>query len=116
MSPGRPLFYRRDRKSGGRWRCGSQPREPGNLRVARIVSARRRLPVDVRQIVVNGLTIRGSVEGHSQPRTMIPRLVDLYEKGMFPIDKLIVEFPLAQINLALKAARAKDIVKPVIVF
>ena len=75
-----------------------------------------RLPVDVRQIVVNGLTIRGSVEGDSQPRSMIPRLVDLYEKGMFPIDKLIVEFPLPQINLALKAARVGDIVKPVIVF
>ena len=36
-----------------------------------------------------GITITMVVEGDSVPSSFIPKLVDLYERGHFPFDKLV---------------------------
>jgi aryl-alcohol dehydrogenase len=61
-----------------------------------------------------GLTIRGIVEGDSEPQTFIPYLLALHEQGKFPFDKLITTMPLAQINEAIEAQHRGEILKAVL--
>jgi aryl-alcohol dehydrogenase len=61
-----------------------------------------------------GLTIRGIVEGDSDPKTFIPYLLDLHSQGKFPFDKLITTMPLDQINEAVAALHRGDILKAVL--
>jgi aryl-alcohol dehydrogenase len=73
-----------------------------------------RLPLDVRYLVRNGINIRGVVEGDSQPEVFLPRLIRLFEAGQFPIDRLIREYPFREINEALAASSACEVIKPVL--
>lgn len=61
-----------------------------------------------------GLTIRGIVEGDSEPQTFIPYLLALHEQGKFPFDKLITTMPLAEINDAIEAQHRGEILKAVL--
>jgi len=61
-----------------------------------------------------GLTIRGIIEGDSDPQTFIPYLLDLHAQGKFPFDKLITTMPLDQINEAVAAQLRGDILKVVL--
>lgn len=61
-----------------------------------------------------GLTIRGIVEGDSDPKTFIPYLYDLYCQGKFPFDKLITTMPLSEINNAIEAQHRGEAVKVVL--
>jgi aryl-alcohol dehydrogenase len=61
-----------------------------------------------------GLTIRGIVEGDSDPQTFIPYLLDLHRQGKFPFDKLITTMPLAQINEAVAAQHRGEVLKAVL--
>jgi aryl-alcohol dehydrogenase len=61
-----------------------------------------------------GLTVRGIVEGDSDPQKFIPYLLALHGQGKFPFDKLITTMPLAQINEAVEAQHRGDILKAVL--
>jgi aryl-alcohol dehydrogenase len=61
-----------------------------------------------------GLTIRGIVEGDSDPQTFIPYLLALHHQGKFPFDKLITTMPLAQINEAVEAQHRGEVLKAVL--
>lgn len=66
------------------------------------------------QVPLLGITIRGIVEGDSDPKTFIPYLADLHSKGQFPFDKLITTMPLSEINEATAAQHRGDVVKVVL--
>jgi len=55
---------------------------------------------DVNNLLLGGRSIRGIVEGDSVPQVFIPQLVQLYQQGRFPFDKLVKFYPLDQINQA----------------
>ena len=40
-------------------------------------------------VLQGGRTVRGVVQGDSRPREFIPRLVDLFMEGRFPLDRLV---------------------------
>jgi aryl-alcohol dehydrogenase len=61
-----------------------------------------------------GLTVRGIVEGDSNPKTFIPYLLDLHAKGKFPFDKLISIWPMSQINEAVQAQHRGEAIKIVL--
>jgi aryl-alcohol dehydrogenase len=61
-----------------------------------------------------GLTIRGIVEGDSDPQTFIPYLLALHQEGKFPFDKLITTMPLSQINEAVEAQNRGEVLKAVL--
>lgn len=73
------------------------------------------LTVALRQKQARGLTFSGIVEGDSDPDTFIPDLIELYEKGEFPFDKLITVMPFEQINHAIEAQASGEAVKVVLV-
>ena len=52
------------------------------------------------QNILNGRTIKGIVEGDSNPDVFIPQLLELHTQGRFPFDRLITFYDLDQINEA----------------
>lgn len=52
--------------------------------------------------MAEGKSLVGVIEGDAVPALFIPRLVQLYKQGKFPIDKLIARYPLADINPGLR--------------
>lgn len=61
-------------------------------------------------------TIKGVVEGNSNPAEFIPRLAQLNADGQFPFDELITTYRLADINEAERASHDGEVIKPVFVF
>jgi aryl-alcohol dehydrogenase len=71
-------------------------------------------PIDVNGLLSTGRIVRGVVEGHSVPQVFIPKLIDLWRAGRFPIDRLIRTYDFDEINEAGEAALAGEVVKPVL--
>ena len=69
---------------------------------------------DMNTILVGGRTIRGIVEGDSVPQVFLPQLVELWERGLFPIDRIIAPYDFDQIDRAAHDAEAGRVVKPVL--
>lgn len=72
-------------------------------------------PLPVGLIMGRGLTVRGVVEGDSEPHTFIPRLVDLVAAGELPLDRLVTRFAFEDFATAWSAARTGRVIKPVLV-
>jgi aryl-alcohol dehydrogenase len=75
-----------------------------------------KLPFDARLLVLNGLTVTGVVEGNSEPDIFIPQLVSLHERGLLPVERMVVHFPFEQINEAMEASASSQVLKPVLLF
>ena len=66
--------------------------------------------------MLDGRRIVGVSEGDSDPQRFLPQLVELYEKGQLPIDRLIRHYPFEDIERAAADARSGATIKPVLVF
>lgn len=88
-------------------------RERGTLALLGLGALTADLPVAA--IMGKGLTLRGVVEGDSEPQTFIPRLVELHRRGELPLDKLVSRYPFDDFDRAWVAAKAADVVKPVLI-
>ncbi|MFI6642564.1 NAD(P)-dependent alcohol dehydrogenase [Streptomyces sp. NPDC050504] len=64
--------------------------------------------------LLKGRTVTGSVMGHQAPGVLIPRLLDLYGQGRFPLDRLVTTYPLADINRAIADVKNGTAVKAVL--
>ena len=72
--------------------------------------------VDAVDLLQNGKTIRGSIEGDSDPQVMIPQLVAANRSGAFDVDALLQRYAFEDINRAAEEALAGLVVKPVLVW
>jgi aryl-alcohol dehydrogenase len=70
----------------------------------------------VLHLMMGGRRLQGIVEGDSVPALFIPKLIDLYRRGLFPFDRLIRFYPFAQIGEAIEASRTGTAIKPVLRF
>lgn len=73
-------------------------------------------PLDVQHVLTGGRTVRGIIEGDANPDIFLPKLVDLFMKGKFPIDRLVTFYPFARINDAIADALDGKVVKPILRF
>jgi aryl-alcohol dehydrogenase len=71
---------------------------------------------EIGQSLIKGWTFRTIIQGSSVPQVFIPRLVELWQQGRFPFDRLIANYELADINTAFNDSANGSTVKPVIVF
>jgi len=71
---------------------------------------------DINSLLLGGRTIRGIVEGDSVPQVFIPQLVQLYQQGRFPFDKLVKFYSLDQINQAAEDSTSGVTLKPILRF
>lgn len=69
---------------------------------------------DVNGVMTTGKTILGIIEGDSVPDLFIPSLVELYQQGRFPFDKLVKFYSLDQINQAAEDSEKGVTIKPIV--
>ena len=72
--------------------------------------------IDLSTTLGRGVTISFILEGDSVPHLFIPELIELWRVGAFPFDRLIKEYPFAEINTAFDDSERGDTLKPVVVF
>ena len=69
---------------------------------------------DMNSILVFGRTIRGIVEGDSVPSVFLPRLIELWRQGRFPVERFMTFYDFDQIERAARDAEAGEVIKPVL--
>jgi aryl-alcohol dehydrogenase len=68
----------------------------------------------VMDILQNGRTIRGCIQGDSVPDQFIPRLIELYRVGNLPIERIVTFYDFADINQAIADSLAGKTIKPLL--
>ncbi|QLG63889.1 NAD(P)-dependent alcohol dehydrogenase [Halorarum salinum] len=69
---------------------------------------------DVNDLILNGRTITGIVEGDADPQQFIPDLVELHRQGKFPFDELVTYYDFDEIERAVEDSESGDAIKPVL--
>lgn len=72
------------------------------------------IPGDLLNLLTFGHTIKGIIEGDSDPDEFIPELMSLYRQGRLPFDRLIRTYPLHDINQAIADQFRGECVKAVL--
>jgi aryl-alcohol dehydrogenase len=62
------------------------------------------------------VTLKGVTEGASNPQTFIPKLVQYYNEGRLPVDKLIDLYKFEDIEKAFEDSHSGKTVKPILVY
>jgi aryl-alcohol dehydrogenase len=66
--------------------------------------------------LVKGWTFKTIVQGSSVPQVFIPKLIELWRDGRFPMEKLMRNYALSDINQGFADSAAGTTIKPVVVF
>jgi aryl-alcohol dehydrogenase len=72
--------------------------------------------LDVNQMLALGSTLRGIVEGESVPDVFLPRLIELWRQGRFPVDRIMTHYDFDAIDRAARDAEEGRVIKPVLRF
>jgi aryl-alcohol dehydrogenase len=56
----------------------------------------------------------GIIQGDAVPQHFIPELIELYQAGEFPFDRLVKFYEFSDINRAIADAKKGDTIKPVL--
>lgn len=64
--------------------------------------------------LLNGRTIRGVIQGDSDPRAFLPRLVELHESGQLPLERMVRHYRFDDIEEAVRDMSDGTTVKPVL--
>ncbi|NMG53807.1 NAD(P)-dependent alcohol dehydrogenase [Aromatoleum aromaticum] len=82
---------------------------------AAIVGVTPEMNIDVHNdLMAEGKSMIGVIEGDSVPRVFIPKLVEFFKAGKFPFDKLVKFYRFDQINQAFEDSANGIAVKPVL--
>ena len=73
------------------------------------------LPGEVNTLMTFGQSIRGIIEGDSDPDVFLPELIEHFKAGRLPFDRLIKTYPLSEINQAVTDQHHGDCVKVVLI-
>jgi aryl-alcohol dehydrogenase len=84
----------------------------GTLALLGLGAMTAELPVTL--IMAKGLTIRGVVEGDSDPQVFVPQLAQLYLRGELPLDRLVSTYAFEDFDRAWAAAKSGAVIKPVL--
>jgi aryl-alcohol dehydrogenase len=71
------------------------------------------LQLNMSTVFMQGLSVRGILQGDSVPHKFIPQLVDLFLAGRFPFDRFLARYDFSQINQAIADQASGKVVKPV---
>jgi len=67
-------------------------------------------------LLLKGRSLRGSMGGHINPTVFIPRLLDLHRQGRFPVERLVRNYPFAELATAIADSHSGATIKPVLTF
>ena len=64
-----------------------------------------------------GKSLRGVTQGDAESKTFIPKLIELWQQGQFPFDKIITQYHgIDSLETAAQAMSRGEVVKPVVIF
>ena len=72
------------------------------------------MPGDLGAVLTFGQTVRGIIEGDSDPDVFLPELIGHWRAGRLPLEKLVKTFRFPEINAAIAAQHHGDCVKVVL--
>lgn len=82
---------------------------------AAIVGVTPEMNIDVHNdLMAEGKSMIGVIEGDSVPRVFIPKLIEFYKAGKFPFDKLIKFYGFDQISTAFEDSANGSAIKPIL--
>lgn len=82
---------------------------------AAIVGVTPEMKIDVHNdLMAEGKSMIGVIEGDSVPRVFIPKLIEFYRAGQFPFDKLVRFYPFDQIDEAFEDSANGTTIKPIL--
>lgn len=87
----------------------------GTLGVVGITPPDASLPGNMSQAMSLGHTVKGIIEGDSDPKTFIPQMLAYHRAGKLPFDKMIKTYPMSQINEAIAEQHAGGCIKAVLI-
>ncbi|WP_126173547.1 NAD(P)-dependent alcohol dehydrogenase [Altericroceibacterium xinjiangense] len=88
----------------------------GNRGVAGFVTRPRgEWTPDMMDMLAGGKTLTGILGGSANPRLFIPKLIDFWRQGRFPLEKLIARYSFKDFDQAWDDCEAARVVKPVLV-
>jgi S-(hydroxymethyl)glutathione dehydrogenase/alcohol dehydrogenase len=91
-------------------------RRGGTTTAVGIAAAGSEMAIDAGELVYMEKTLRGSYYGSTRPQVDMPRLLQLYQAGKLPIDRLISRrYPLEQVNEAYDALIAGEVARSVLI-
>ena len=70
---------------------------------------------DANDLILTGRRIVGAVEGDSIVKLFIPRLIELWQQGRFPFDRLVKEYAFEDLNQAFADMHDGKTIKPIVV-
>jgi aryl-alcohol dehydrogenase len=65
-------------------------------------------------LLMNGRTVKGVVEGEAIPELFIPKLIEFYRQGRLPFNRIIKHYPFEEINRAIEDMEQRRVLKPVL--
>lgn len=85
------------------------------LGITAIVGVTPKMEFDVHNdMMAEGKTMVGVIEGDAVPQLFIPQLVEYFKKGLFPFDKLVKFYDFQEINQAFEDSKSGQTIKPVL--
>lgn len=69
---------------------------------------------DMLAMLAHGRTLKGILGGSASPRLFIPKLVDLWRQGRFPVERMIRRYPFADFARAWHDCESGAAIKPVL--
>ncbi len=87
------------------------------LGVCAIVGATGEVTINVQTALMGeGKAMKGFIEGNSVPQIFIPKLIQYFKEGKFPIDKLVKKYAFEEINEAFEDSLGGIAIKPILKF
>jgi aryl-alcohol dehydrogenase len=71
---------------------------------------------NVNDVMIPGRRIMGIVQGDVVSRTFIPQLIELFQQGRFPFDRLVKFYTFDQVNEAMADSESGVTIKPILRF
>lgn len=82
-----------------------------------IVGVTPEMKLDVHNdLMAEGKSMIGVIEGDSVPRVFIPQLIEYFNKGQFPFDKLVKFYDFKDLEQAFEDSKNGSTIKPIIKF
>lgn len=66
------------------------------------------------RLIMNGRTLRGVIQGDSQPKLFLPQLIEHYKAGRFPFERLVRFYDFKEIEAAFADSHSGVTLKPVL--
>ncbi|MDH6532816.1 aryl-alcohol dehydrogenase [Aurantimicrobium minutum] len=88
----------------------------GTLALVGVAKPGTEVSFEIGLSLVKGWTFKTIIQGSSVPQVFIPKLIQLWKEGRFPIDKLMKNYDLKDINQGFHDSHTGVTIKPVVVF